>query len=392
MIDQRLNMRYREDKDLEVSEIGMGCYALGGSYGSVDKKEYKSVLKSAYEHGINLFDTAATYGEEAEKILGDVIRPNREEVVVSTKIGAGEDGDPSLAYSDVKNQCENSLDRLDIDRIDIYLVHFDDPETPIEETVEALDDLKDEEKLKHYGVSHLPVERIKEYFKKGDVSFCLLELSPVARQGRNELLPLCENNDAKAIAFSVTGRGILTGNIDEDTEFEPNDIRRMDPLFKKERLRSALRITEELNEIGEEYDKSSVQVAINWVLSQRNVISALTGTSSQRHLLENIGASGWELKKKDEERIDNLLDREEEILDEKEPEILKEILEEQLAKNQSKNFGDLVYVMEVAIERGIAKQKEILPHYRELLASRKKGALEYDRLEDIRKELKDLML
>ncbi len=389
---QRSIMKYREHKELEISEIGMGCYALSGSYGSINRKKFKSVLKSAFERGINLFDTAATYGQESEKILGDVIRPYREEVVISTKIGAGEDGRPSLAYSDVKDQCENSLDRLDIDQIDIYLVHFDDPETPVEETVEALDDLKDEEMIKHYGVSHLPVERIKEYFKKGDVSFCLMELSPVARQGRNELLPLCQENDAKAIAFSVTGRGILTGKIDEGTEFEPNDIRSMDPLFKKERSRSAIRITEELNEIGEEYEKSSVQVAINWVLSQKSVISALTGTSSERHLVENIGGSGWELKKKDEERIDDLLDREEEILDEKEPEILKEILEEELDKNQPKSFSDLVYVMEVAIERGIAQQKEILPHYRKLLASRKEGDLEYDELEDIRKGLKDLML
>jgi len=274
-------MRYRSHNDLEVSEVGMGCYALSGSYGSVNPEKYKSVLNHALDLGINLFDTAATYGEEAEKLLGEVVSPIREDVVLSTKIGMGEDGKTSLAYEDVKNACEDSLDRLSTDYIDIYLVHFDDPETPVKETVKALEDLKQEGKIRHYGVSHLPTERVKEYLKKGDVSFCLMELSAVSRQSRKKLLPLCQEFGAKAIAFSVTGRGVLSGKINEDTEFDPSDIRKMDPLFKKERFKSALRISKKLEEIGKKYEKTSTQVAINWVLSQEGVVSALTGPSCE---------------------------------------------------------------------------------------------------------------
>ncbi|MFP4185611.1 MAG: aldo/keto reductase [Thermoplasmata archaeon] len=375
---------------MDISEIGMGCYALSGSYGSVDIENYGSVLNKANKLGVNLFDTAATYGEEAEKILGEVIEPMREDVVVSTKIGVDDEGKPSLSFNEVKEQCENSLNRLRTEYIDIYLVHFDDPNPPVEETVDALEDLKREDKIKHYGVSHLPAERVKEYLEKGNVSFCLMELSPVARKAREELLPLCKEHGAKAIAFSVTGRGILSGEIDENTKFEEGDIREMDPLFKKERFKSALRITREFKDIGEKYDKTPIQVAINWTLSQEGVISALTGPSSLEHLKENVDGSGWELENADLEKIESIIKREDEILEEREPQILKKILEKPLHKDTSRAYSDLIYVMEVAIERNMTEEKDILPIYRKLLTERKEG-LTPDKLEKIQDELRGVI-
>ncbi|MBS3782165.1 MAG: aldo/keto reductase [Candidatus Thermoplasmatota archaeon] len=386
-------MKYRSYKGLDISEVGMGCYALSGSYGSVDLENYKSVLNHALDLGINLFDTAATYGDEAEKILGEVITPVREDVIISTKIGMGDDGRPSLAYDDVKSACKNSLSRLNIDYIDIYLVHFDDPNTEVKETVHALEDLRNEGKIKHYGVSHLPAERVKEYLEEGDVSFCLMELSAVSRQSRKELLPLCQKYGTKAIAFSVTGRGILSGKIDEDSEFAPGDIRKMDPLFKKERFKSALRITEKLKEIGKKYDKTSTQVAINWVLSQDGVISALTGPSSKEHLEENVDSSSWNLKEADLREIESFLDKEEEMLEEKEPEIINEILKDGLPEKIEQAFNDLVYVMEVSIDRGMVEEKKIVPIFQELIGKKKGDEdLTYDQLEDIRRKVKGLIV
>jgi len=385
-------MEYRSHKDLEVSEVGMGCYALSGSYGSVDSEKYKSVLNHALDLGINLFDTAATYGEEAERLLGDVVNPVREDVVLSTKIGTDEDGKPSLAYDDVKNACEDSLNRLGTDYIDIYLVHFDDSNTPVKETVKALEDLKHEGNIRHYGVSHLPTERVKEYLKKGDVSFCLMELSAVSRQSREKLLPLCKEHGAKAIAFSVTGRGVLSGKIDEHTEFDPADIRKMDPLFKKERFKSALRIAKKLEEIGKKYEKTSTQVAINWVLSQEGVLSTLTGPSSKEHLEENVKGSGWNLKEEDLREIEKFLDEEEEILEEKEPEIIDEILKEQIPEELQEPFNDLVYVMEVSMDRDMVEEKKIVPIFQELIATRRRDEdLTHNKLEEIRKKVKELI-
>ncbi len=385
-------MKYRNHNSLKISEVSMGCYALSGSYGSVDPEKYKAVLNHALDLGINMFDTAATYGEEAERILGEVVKPVREDVIVSTKIGMSEDGKPSLAYDDVKNACEGSLQRLNTEYIDIYLVHFDDPKTPVKETVEALDDLKDEGKIKHYGISHLPSKRVKEYLQEGDVSFCLMELSAAARQSQKELLPLCNEFGAKAIAFSVTGRGILTGEIDEDTRFEPGDIRNMDPLFKKERFRSALRISEKLEGIGEKYDKTSTEVAVNWVISQKGVISALTGTSSKEHLEENVKASGWSLKEEDLRKIESYLEKEDEILDQKEPEIIDEIIEGPLSEEISQAFNDLVYVIEVAMEREMAEEKDVFPIFHQLIVKKKgEEKLSHDQIEKIRREVKNIL-
>ncbi len=385
-------MKYRSHEDLDVSEVGMGCYALSGSYGSVNPENYKSVLNHALDLGINLFDTAATYGDEAEKLLGEVVSPVREDVIISTKIGMGEDGKPSLSYEDVKNACENSLDRLSTDYIDIYLVHFDDPETSVEETINALDDLKKEGKIKHYGVSHLPTKRVEEYLKKGDVSFCLMELSAVSRKSRKELLPLCLKYGVKAIAFSVSGRGILSGKIDESTEFDPGDIRNMDPLFKRERFNSALRISEKLEEVGKKYEKTSTQVAINWVLSQDGIISALTGPSSKEHLEENVKSSGWNLKEEDLDEIETFLEQEDKKLEKKEPEIIDEILSNPLPEEVERGISDLVYVMEIGTGRGMAKEKEIVPIFHELIGKKRKDEnLTHDQLEEMRIKLKDIL-
>ncbi len=379
-------------KEASISELGLGCYALSGAYGEVDKDRFRETIKRAKRLGITLFDTAETYGEEAERILGEMIKPFRDEVVISTKIGAAADPKTSpLRYENVKASCERSLERLQTENIDIYFVHFDDPRTEVEETIEALEELKSEGKIKHYGVSHLPEKRIEEYIKKGDVSFCMMELSAASRGSRESLLPLCRNHGVKAIAFSVTGRGLLTGEIDVSNSFEKGDIRNMDALFKKERFRSGIRITEKLGEVGERYDKTPVQVGIRWVLEQEGVVSALTGTSSPDHLEENVGGAGWRLKEEDLEELESFFEKEDGILKKKEEEIVREVLSEKTSKDISKDFEDLVYVMEVADDRNLADQEDYEPIFRKLLTLRKKGELERFDIEEAREKLKEII-
>ncbi|MFP3872599.1 MAG: aldo/keto reductase [Candidatus Natronoplasma sp.] len=387
-------MEYRGygDEDEKISELGMGCYALSGVYGEVDRERYKKTLVHAGDLGINFFDTAEAYGDEAEKILGEVIEPFRDEVVLSTKIGVSPESDePPLSHRSVKASCERSLERLGTDHIDIYFVHFDDPGTEVEETIGALEELKDEGKIAHYGVSHLPLERVKEYLEKGDVSFCMMELSAAARESRKRLLPLCREHSVKALAFSVTGRGILTGKIDKTERFEPGDIRNMDPLFKKERFRSALRVTEKLKELGEKYEKTPVQVAINWVLSQEGVISALTGPSSKEHMKENAGASGWTLEDEDLEELESFLEREDDMLEKREKEIIRDVLSGEPSGDLEENFNDLVYVMEVSSGRGIVEERKIEPLFHELFTLQKEGGLDHSKIKEVQEGLRALV-
>lgn len=238
-------MEYRTHDDMKLSEIGIGCYSLSGVYGEKNAEEFGKMVKRAVRLGINFFDTADIYGD-AEKILGAALEENRNEVHIATKVGVTEGAETDLSGGHIRAACEKSLKNLRTDRIDLYQIHFDDPKIPVEEIVETLEDLKKEGKILKYGVGHLPVRRAEEYFEKGDVFSSIMELSAAARNTRTSLLPLCEKHGVGAIAFSTTGRGLLTGKIGEKTEFSEGDIRRLDPLFQRELFRSSLRISGKL--------------------------------------------------------------------------------------------------------------------------------------------------
>jgi aryl-alcohol dehydrogenase-like predicted oxidoreductase len=180
---------------------------------------------------------------------------------------------------------------------DIYNVHFNDPETPVEETIGALDDLVKEGKIRKYGLGHLPKEKVLEYIKKGNIFSVLLELSAISRNSSKELLPLCKERNIGGIAFSVTGRGLLTGKFGSNNQFDNGDIRNLDPQFQKERLQFGLKIMKKLKDIGSRYQKSPAQVAIAWVVAQEGIISALNGPSTIEHLEENIVSGEWQLSR-----------------------------------------------------------------------------------------------
>jgi len=385
-----IDINYNKYQRKEISEIGMGCYALGGAYGSVEERKYKKVLEHAYDLGVNLFDTADTYGPKAEEVLGEAVNPFREDINISTKVGIKEGYKADMSYDRVISACDESLERLDTSYVDFYFVHFDDPETTVERTIGALEDLKMDGKIDNYGISHLPIERVREYIRKGDVTVSMVELSAVSREAKKELLPYYREQDIGAFAFSVTGRGILTGKFEEKPKFDKGDIRNMDPLFKHARFESSLRITEKMKEIGEKYEKSSVQVAINWVINQEGIVSALTGPSKIDHLEENVGASGWDLYEEDMDELDSFLEKEEEKLKKIEPEIVKKILTQELPDHKGTAFNDLVYAMETSINHDMVSEKEIMPFFQKIMALRRseKGLTEKG-LKQLQKEIKN---
>jgi aryl-alcohol dehydrogenase-like predicted oxidoreductase len=362
-------VEYREHNGFRISEVGVGCYALSGAYGTKDVDEFKRMLRRAYELGVNFFDTAEAYGD-AEQILGGTVKPFRREVYIATKVGVRGGLKPNLSGSYIKRACEESLERLQMDSIDLYQVHFDDPDTPIEETVGALEELVREGKIRRYGVGHLPVERVEDYFKAGKVFSVLMELSAVARESRKRLLPLCRAHGVGAIAFSVTGRGLLTG-IRERPQFEPGDIRNIDPLFQRERFRSGLRVAEKLAELGERYGRTPAQLAIAWVLAQSGVLCALTGPSTATHLEENVGGSGFALDPDELQELEAFLAQEDAWLEREQRSSLKQILLNPLPQEPFQAFVDLVYAVETALLLGLTSEKKILPLAQELYGMRK---------------------
>jgi aryl-alcohol dehydrogenase-like predicted oxidoreductase len=363
-------MEYRKNQEFTFSEIGIGCYALSGVYGTKDNNVYIRMLQRAYELGINFFDTADTYGDAAEEILGIAIHPFRDDVFIATKVGIRDRGQPYLSSSYVRKACENSLKRMKTEIIDLYQIHFDDPNTPIEETVNALDGLVSEGKIRRYGLGHLPIDVMKEYTEVGNPFSVLMELSAAAREAREAILPFCREAGLAAISFSITGRGILTGKIRPDVTFEAGDIRILDALFQRERFESALRITEEFKLIGLSYNKTPVQVAINWVLAQPGIMCGLCGPSTILHLEENLGGSGWQLDQDTLKRIEDFIERENRLLVHKQGKILRQLLKNKLNPDPMQAFTDLIYMIETAVLLKFVEESTLLPTFIELFGLR----------------------
>ena len=384
-------MEYRKHKGLRLSKIGVGSYSLSGAYGEKDVEEFKNMIKRAYELGVNFFDTADAYGE-AEKILGKIVEPFRDEIVISTKVGVKNNIKSNLSYDYIKLACENSLKKLKTDYIDIYNVHFDDPGTPVEETIEALEELVKEGKIRKYGLGHLPKEKVDEYIKKGNVFSILMELSAVSRNLSKELLPLCRKNNVAGIAFSVTGRGLLTGKINKNSEFEKGDIRRLDPQFQKERLEFSLKIKNKLKKIGKKNNMTPVQVAIAWVLAQDGIISSLIGPSTVEHLKENIGGCKKELSKQNLDDITQFIQEKEKWLEKEQKNTIKHILYEDLFEEKNKAFVDLIYSIETAITNKYVVEDEIMPVFHKLYGMRNKlDEIKNYELKKIQKKISEMV-
>lgn len=361
-------MKYRHHRDWRISEIGFGLYGLSGAYGTVDKDAYVDTIWAAYDQGINFFDTAQGYGD-AESFLGKAVAPFRDKVFIATKL-SGESGNPDLSTHSVRQACETSLQRLNTDVIDLYQVHFDDPDTPVLETIAALESLVEDGKIRHYGLSHLSLSRVRIYAEYGDPFSVLLELSPVARTSTQTLIPVCEKHDIAVFAFSVTGRGILTGRYSSDHVFETGDIRRMDPLFKRERFESSIRIQEYLSGMSTRYGKTAVQMGIAWVLAQPQVVCALTGTSSPEHLAENTAACQITLNPGDLEAMNRFLADEEGRLAVEQRKTIHQLLTQPLANEPEQAFNDLVYILETAIMIGVVEEQDVIAAFRELFTLR----------------------
>jgi aryl-alcohol dehydrogenase-like predicted oxidoreductase len=384
---QEEQMQYREHLGDRLSEIGIGCYALSGVYGTKDAGQFIGLLRRAYELGVTFFDTADVYGP-AEEILGRAVAPFRSRVRLATKVGARADGRLDCSAEHVVASCESSLRRLQTDYLDLYQIHFDDPGTPVEETVEALEKLEAAGKIRHYGVGHLPLPRMRAYFATGNVFSALVELSGAARGARDHILPLCRDRGVGVIAFSTAGRGLLTGKIGAGHVFEEGDIRRLDPLFQREKFASGLRTAEKFRALGEKHGKTPVQVAIAWVLAQPGIVCALTGPSTVSHLEENLGASGWDIAPGDLAELEYFFRDEDEQVRQAQTQAVCAILAGELRAESA--LTDLVYALETLVEIEVAAEAEIRSLFQRLWGLRgRQDAATLEQMRALQTELRE---
>jgi myo-inositol catabolism protein IolS len=318
-------MEYRRfgRTDLKVSAIGFGCWEIGGTYGRIDEHEFQRAVAQAIEGGITCFDTAEAYGMGvSEKALSQALGGRRNDVVIATKFGVGYDEMPNRRDSSrarVLASIDKSLQRLRTDYIDIYLVHWPDPNTPLDETMRALDDVVRQGKARYIGVSNFRLAQIEEAMRLRRVDVVQYAWNMFDRRMQAEIFPYCAAQQIDVMAYGSLAYGMLSGAFHAGMQFAESDwrskggmlgsINLFRTLFGAEHFPRNLAAIEELKRLAAKYGKSLPQFALRWTLSNPVVGTALVGFRTPVEVTENLGALGWEISNADLAEVDAILDR-----------------------------------------------------------------------------------
>ena len=313
-------MQYRNfgNSDLKVSVIGFGCWPMGGSqYGSTDDDEEVAAVHKALDAGITCFDTAAGYGlGHSEELLGRALGTRRKDTVVVTKCG--------IAFNTETNQFERnssrehivsaideSLQRLNTDYVDLFLIHWPDPNTPIRESMLALQDLVDAGKIRYAGVSNFLPDRLTEARKTLDIVADQAGYNLFDRRIEREIIPHCERERIGVMAYGSLAHGLLTGKMSADTRFEESDWRSSGhafglPLFRGQHFTKNLEAMRRLSEIAGREGQNVATLASAWVLRNPVVTVSLIGFRKPEEIDDAIRVAEWKLSDALLEEIDTI--------------------------------------------------------------------------------------
>ncbi len=312
-------MEYRKlgSSDLEVSEVGYGAWGIGGApFWSTegDSNSEKSILR-AYDLGVNFFDTAPVYGfGHSESLIGTTLKPFRDKVILATKCGLVWEKPAIGKISKVAKrdsifkEIDESLRRLQTDYIDLYQVHWPDVHTAQTETMEALMEIQRQGKIRHIGVSNYSVEQMQECLDVGPIVSLQPEYSLLQRSIEKDAVPFCAKNKIGIIAYSPLASGVLTGKYDKNTKFTDWRSKGIIGEFVGEAFQRNVAKVEQLNAEAKRLGKTCGQTALNWVIHQNGVTTALVGVKNPKQVEENLKACGWSISGEALTRINNIFE------------------------------------------------------------------------------------
>lgn len=301
-----------------VSAIGFGCMSLGiaDTYSSSIRDDDAAValIHRAIDLGVTFLDTANIYGDSELKVGKALQGSRRERVVLATKFGIVPDSDAQSRGVDgrpenVRRCCEQSLQRLGVDVIDLYYLHRVDPDVPIEETVGAMADLVRQGKVQHLGLSEAAPATIRRAHRTHPIAALQTEYSLWSRDPEDDILPTVRELGIGFVAYSPLGRGFLAGRFKSVDDLAADDWRRSSPRFQGENFEKNLALVDRVHELADRKGCTPSQLALAWVLAQGNDIVPIPGTSNPGRLEENVAAAAIQLSASDLREIDAIAPR-----------------------------------------------------------------------------------
>ena len=297
---------------LKVSRVGLGTWAMGGwMWGGTDESQSVDTVRAALDDGINLIDTAPVYGfGVSEEIVGKALSGIRSKAVIATKVGLEWQGEKvyrNATRNRIMAEIDASLRRLRTDYIDIYQVHWPDPEAPIEETAGAMRDLYEQGKIRAIGVSNFSVPQLKAFRAVAPLHVVQSPYNLFERDIEAEILPYCLANGIATFGYGALCRGLLSGRMKLDSSFDDGDLRRLDPKFQPPRYAQYLSAVAQLDRLAQRlYGRPVIQLAVRWMLDQ-GISVALWGGRRPEQLRDALGLGGWTVGATARAQIDRIL-------------------------------------------------------------------------------------
>lgn len=296
---------------INISVIGLGCWGISGPSVWKDSNDSDSIkiVHKALESGVNFFDVAPVYGfGHAEEILGKALKNfPRDKVVIATKCGLIWDEQKRITRclkpSSIFKEIDESLKRLKTDYVDLYQLHWPDPNTPVEETMDALIELKKVGKIRYIGLSNFSVDtaqRLLDHISSMQGLYNMFERNAMSYHNialeyrtEKEVLPFCERNGLAFLPYSPLMQGVLTGDVSYTEKF--TDVRAANPKLVGDNLKKYIQVVEKLKEMGLQIGKPVNEIAINWLIKHKVITSIIAGATKPEQLEENLKALDWEM-------------------------------------------------------------------------------------------------